>query len=312
MEPAARILVTGATGFIGQHLLTHLAGQGAAVTLLLRETYRQQEMLPPALQSLRGHFAVVCADLRHYDETVQAVQQARPEQVVHLAAAGATDPFLAIDSAVSHNLTGTLNLIRACFEEKGRVHRLLVARTPGETTAMNVYAASKAAAWSFCQMYGRTRRWPIHGAMVYQAYGPGQPAGTLIPAAMTAALAGRDFPMTAGTQERDWIHVADVAAGLVATLQADLEPGSTIELGTGRATAVVRVVRWLYELANRGGRPLAGALPARPGEMAHQVADAGRTRQLTGWQATIPLEEGLRRLVEKSRCPETPASQETT
>jgi nucleoside-diphosphate-sugar epimerase len=308
MEPAARILLTGATGFIGQHLLTHLTGQGAAVTLLLREKYLQHEALPQPIQSVRRRFDIVCADLRHYDETVRAVRQARPEQVVHLAAAGATDPFLPIDSAVSHNLTGTVNLIRACFEESSRVQRLLVARTPGETTAMNVYAASKAAAWSFCQMYGRTHGWPIHGAMIYQAYGLGQPTATLIPAALAAALAGRDFPMTAGAQERDWIHVADVAAGLAATLQAQLEPGSTVELGTGRATAVVRVVRWLYELADRGGQPLAGALPARPGEMARQVANAGLTRNLTGWQATIPLEEGLRRLVEKSRCLQTPAS----
>jgi UDP-glucose 4-epimerase len=297
MDKAARILLTGGTGFIGAHLAAHLVGRGAAVTLLLRDAYREQRQLPPRLTAMWPHFEVVYADLRHYDLTVRAIREAAPVQVVHLAAAGVTDPFLDVDTAVHHNVTGTLNLVRACFEENGTTRQLIVGRTPGEVTAMNVYAASKAAAWNFCRMYSRTHGWPIQGAMIYQAYGPGQPAGNVLPAALAAALAGEAFPMTAGVQERDWIYVEDVAAGLAAALQADLAPGVTVALGTGRATAVAAVVQQLFELVNQGGRPLIGALPARPGEEARQVANTALTHELVGWQATTPLDEGLRRLV---------------
>jgi UDP-glucose 4-epimerase len=297
VDKIARILLTGGAGFIGAHLAAHLIDRGTAVTLLLREAHREHRQLPARLAALRPHFEVVYADLRHYDLTVRAIREAAPVQVVHLAAAGVTDPFVDVDTAVRHNVTGTLNLVRACFEENGITRQLLVARTPGEATAMNVYAASKAAAWSFCRMYGRTHAWPIQGAMIYQAYGPGQPAGNVLPGALAAALAGEAFPMTAGRQERDWIYVEDVAAGLAAALRADLAPGVTVELGTGRATAVAAVVQQLFELVNRGGRPLIGALPARPGEVARQVANTALTRERTGWQATTPLDEGLRRLV---------------
>ena len=213
-----RILVTGATGFIGRFLISHLLQRtDTAVIALLRETYTP-DTLPEHIGTIRSQLQLVYADLRNFQLTVRALRQAEPDVVIHLAATGVTDPFLAVDTAVRHNLTATLNLIRACFEKTWTTEQLIIARTPGELTTMNVYAASKAAAWQFCQMYTHTRRWPIQGAMIFQAYGTGQPGHTFIPAALAAAQAGEDFPMTAGTQQRDWIYADDVAAGLAAML----------------------------------------------------------------------------------------------
>jgi nucleoside-diphosphate-sugar epimerase len=293
-----RVLVTGATGFIGRSLVAHLVTGDLPVTILIREAYGHADIgqLPPTLANVRDRIHVVYADLRNFQLTVRAIREAEPECVIHLAAAGVTDPFLGVDTALRHNLTGTINLLRACFEKTFGVRQCIVGRTPGELSAMNVYAASKAAAWNFCQMYARTQQWPIQGAMIFQAYGPGQPDNTLIPSAMKAALAGQDLPMTAGTQERDWIYVEDVARGLAAVLNSDLPPGTTVDLGTGRLTSVAEVVRQIYGLVDRGGQPLMGALPGRPGEESRQAADADRTEQLIGWRAAVSLEEGLKRL----------------
>jgi nucleoside-diphosphate-sugar epimerase len=291
-----RILLTGGTGFIGRSLLPQLLEkQDTAVTLLLRETYNGRP-LPPPLNQLRPRFDVVYADLRDFKQTVRAVGQAKPDAVIHLAAAGAMEPFLGVDTAVSHNLTGTANLLRACFEEYSGVQQWISARTPGERNSINNYAASKAAAWEFCRTAARTQSWPIHGAMIFQAYGPGQPERAFIPAALRAAAAGDDFPMTAGTQIRDWIHAEDVGAGLMALLGKPLPPGTTIELGTGTGTSLADVAALIYQSVNRGGRPLPGKLPNRPGEDPAQIADATRTESLTGWRASTPLAEGLARL----------------
>lgn len=301
-----RLLVTGATGFIGRSLISHLATQpDISLVLLLRENYSGHP-LPLSLAAdktgfVRSQFDVVYADLRNFQLVVRAVREAEPEVVVHLAAAGVTDPFLPVETALRHNLTGTINLLRACFEKTFTTRQLIIGRTPGERSSMNVYAASKAAAWNFCQMYSRTQQWPIHGAMIFQAYGPGQHEQSLLPSALQAALAGEDFPMTSGVQERDWIYVEDVASGLSAMMGAALTPGMTVELGTGRPTSVADVVHQVYALANRGGRPLVGVLPGRPGEEVRQVADAARTRSLIGWEATTSLREGLSRLIEGKR-----------
>ncbi len=295
-----RILVTGATGFIGRSFIPVLLNQPAFNIILLRLESESERPFPSPLASLRPQFDVVYADLRNFSLTVRAIRQAQPDVVVHLAAAGATDPFLPVETALRHNITGTINLLRACFEKTFTTQQVIVARTPGERSAMNVYAASKAAAWNFCQMYGRTQAWPIHGAMIFQAYGPHQPENTLIPSAIKAALDGQDFPMTAGTQQRDWIHVADVAAGLAAMIDKPLPPGETIELGTGQLTSVADMVRQIYALAKSNGRPQIGILPSRPGEESVQVADVVRTKELVGWETAVTLAHGLASLIDKT------------
>lgn len=294
-----RVLITGATGFIGRSLAPALVST-ADVTLLLRET-RSGRPLPSPLNQLRDQYEVVYADLRNFQLTLRAVQQSAPEYVIHLAAAGVTDPFLSTEVALRHNVTGTINLLRACFEKSHGVQQMVVARTPGERTAMNVYAASKAAAWNFCQMYARTQQWPIHGAMIFQAYGPDQPERSLIPAAVRAALRGDDFPMTHGAQERDWIYVDDVVAGLQALQHADLAPGTSVDLATGTLTSVAAVVGQIYALANSDGRLRPGALPSRPGEVQQQAADVARTAALLAWRANVALSEGLARTLQAMR-----------
>lgn len=293
-----RILVTGASGFIGRRLANCLNAAGHDVVLLLRERFGMGARWPETLLPLRPDVQAVYADLRNFRLTSRAMAEAAPEAVYHLAAAGVTDPFLPIDNAIRNNIYGTINLVRACFERSTSTApaRFVVARTPGERSALNAYATSKAAAWEFCRMFALTREWPICGAMIFQAYGPGQPEHTLIPSALGAALAGQDFPMTSGVQLRDWIYLDDVISGLEAVCRADLSPGSSVDLGTGRAISVLEVVKRIYVLVGRGGKPLPSRLPQRPGQDEPQIARVGETDRLIKWRSTVSLEVGLEQL----------------
>lgn len=289
-----RILVTGGTGFIGRHLVPHLLERDHLVVILARESYGMGFPFPPPLCEMRQQFDAVYADLRNYQLTARAVKEAAPDAIFHLAAAGVTDPFLPATTALRHNITGTLNLLRACFEKQRIDGPFIVARTPGEQQPSNAYAASKAAAWQFCDMYSRSAGWPILGATIFQAYGSGQPPNTLIPSAARAALRGEPFPMTSGTQKKDWVYIKDVVQGLTAMLEGELRPGATVDLGTGNATSVRVVVEKIFALVDGEGQPRPGTLPDRPGEPDEQIADSQRTRRLLGWEASYALDDGLK------------------
>ena len=111
--------------------------------------------------------------------------------------------------------------------------------------------------------------------------------------------------MTSGKQQRDWIHVSDVVAGLVRLANVDLEPGLTLDIGGGRLASVRDVTELIYRLVGRGGGPRPGLLPDRLGDSEPQCADANRTRELLKWQAELSLHEGIKMMLNASRSPAT-------
>jgi UDP-glucose 4-epimerase len=287
-----RVLVTGGTGFLGQPLVRRLARLKAHVAVALPKDVDPAETagLPREVERWDG-------DVRDYDQMRRLIERAAPGIIFHLAAVGVNDPFISEELALQVNLHGTLNLLRAARE--GDVQRIVVAGTSyeygpgGDLDPGNVYAASKVAAWAFCRMYYRAYGTPVVLARPFNVFGPRQNPQALIPAAIRAALANEDFPMTPGEQARDFIYVNDVIEGLLACSVADGVEGVSLDLGTGHALAVRDVVERVFALVEGRGKPLIGALPYRPGVTWRLVSDAERTTRLTGWRAEIGLDQGL-------------------
>ena len=172
-----RVLVTGATGFIGRTLVKRLLDHGHDPILLVEDSGAAEGSLETGVNNYHGVDFTFSGDLRNRNQIIDIVRASKPDKVIHLAAVGVTDPFLDYQSALEHNILGTLNLLHALFEygkesrsamqsssvkqsssakQRSSARQIIVARTPGEAENMNVYAASKAAAWAFCSMYART------------------------------------------------------------------------------------------------------------------------------------------------------------
>jgi UDP-glucose 4-epimerase len=296
-----RVLVTGATGFIGRRVVRRLAEAGARVYAGVAPDER-----PERVKRLSAQVERLIFDLRDSDAVHVAVAEAAPQVVLHLAAVGTTDPGVDPDLALAVNAGGTLHLLQALRERK--IQRVVLVGTCYEYAAQgpveggdrdgcldpfNAYAASKVAAWAFGHMYWRAYGLPIVTVRPFQVYGPGQPDHTLVPAAIRAALAGGDFPMTPGEQERDFVYVEDVVTGMLAAAEAPGVEGGSLDLGTGQVHALRRVVERIWAMTGARGQILAGALLYRPGEVMHLAADADRTARLTSWRAQVGLEEGL-------------------
>jgi nucleoside-diphosphate-sugar epimerase len=290
-----RTVVTGGAGFIGAHLVRRLIAAGAHVSVLALETAS-----PSQLDDLAGQFERYDVDIRNGPMVRRAMAKACPEVVFHLAAAGVTDPFLPLEEALRVNVAGTVNVIRSAREVRRIVHvgtcLELGARPPDGIDPVSTYAASKAAAWAFARMLVRTEGAPVVGVRPFQVYGQGQPASTVLGAALTAARSMQDFPMTPGEQVRDWIHVEDVAGGLLAAAETSGVEGDNFDLGTGLGCSLREVVERLFALAGTAARPLPGALSYRPGEVMRLVADPRAARERLGWTAKIALNEGLEQI----------------
>ena len=305
-----RVFVTGATGFIGQLLVRRLVHAGAIVGAGVFPGEPPERVAGLPQQARR-----IILDVLDATSVRRAVEDAKPDVVFHLAAIGVADPGVEPNLALAVNAGGTLHLLealrgrdvrRSVIPSEARNLVLLVgtcyeygAREAVEgLDPFNAYAASKVAAWAFGRMYWRVHGLPVVTVRPFQVYGPGQPAHMLVPAAIRAALAGEDLPMTPGMQERDFIYVDDVVEGMLAAAEAPGIEGQSLDLGTGQAHTVRQVVGQIWAMAEARGQMLPGALPYRPGEVMHLVADAARTARLTGWRAQVELEEGLQRTVD--------------
>lgn len=312
------MLVTGAAGFIGLRLAQRLVEVGAQVWAGIAP-----EEAPKRVIALPAQAARLVFDLREAGAVRAAVIEAAPQVIFHLAAVGVSDPGIDPALALAVNAGGVINLLGAltkrqpdrivlvgtCYEYGAALGRgAQKARERGDRAdcgnrydlfdPFNAYAASKVAAWAFGRMYWRAHGLPVITVRPFQVYGPGQPSHMLIPAAIGAALAGADFPMTPGEQRRDFIYVDDVVAGMLAAAVAPGIEGQSLDLGTGQAHAIQQVVARIWEITGSRGQMLPGALSYRPGEVMHIIADADRTARLTGWRARVSLKEGLRRMIQ--------------
>ncbi len=239
-------------------------------------------------------------DVRDGQAVQDAVAQAEPDVVFHLAAVGVTDPAADPMLTLMVNVGGAVNLLEALRRTDvervvlvGTSHEYGAREAAGGLDPLSAYAASKVAAWAYGRMYWRAHALPVVTVRPFQVYGPGQPVEALIPAAIRAALSGDDFPMTLGEQELDFVYVSDVADGMMAAAEAPEIEGASVDLGTGVGHTVRRVVDHIWRLTDAEGEIHAGALPYRSGTPMCLIADAGQTARRIGWRATTALEEGL-------------------
>lgn len=282
----ARVLVTGATGFIGYHVCERLTRDGVVTYGLSRSAAVSN--LPPGVRPLPTD--IVC-----FDDLAAAMQQVGPTCVIHLAAVGVATPTLPSEQATQINATGTANVLRA--SQAAGVQRLVHVGTayergtPQPTEAP--YVTSKLAAWSVWQAFVEKQKFDSVAVRLFHVFGPRQSTRGLIGGAILAALRDEVFPMTAGEQVRDFVYVADVVDALLAAAAADNVTGRTYEIGTGVGRSVLSVVQAIFRAVNSRGRLQPGALTYRPGESWHMIAETGPAASDLGWRAQTDFEDGL-------------------
>jgi NAD dependent epimerase/dehydratase len=311
-----RILVTGADGFMGSHLVERLLAEGRPVRAFClynsngARGWLDEVPESPALEVRLGDVR----DARFVEEACRDV-----DVVYHLAALIAVPySYQAPQSFLETNALGTLNLlegarragcrrlVHASTSEVYGTAETLPIRETHPLKAQSPYSASKIAADKLCEAYAASFGTPVVVVRPFNTYGPRQSTRAVLPTILTQLLSGADeLRLGSLDPRRDLTYVADTVDGFVRAGMADgLRPGEVIQLGTGDAVSVGELAERAMAVVGHRARLVRDPARVRPqeSEVMALVSDPARARQSLGWEPRISLDEGLRRTADWFRA----------
>lgn len=300
------VLVTGATGFLGTHLVRALAAAGARVHAIRRRPEQETRLPCPNIVWHLG-------DLIDAGSLERAVAASRPEVVFHLAAYGTAYAQQDAAAALHSNVLGSFHLFQALGD---RPARLVVAGTSAEYGRAAgqgplredracqptwLYPATKNAAVVLATTFGRQHGREVVALRPFGPYGPADNPDRVIPHILSALLAGREVPLTLGEQVRDFTYVDDcVEAFLLAAIRPLPETGRIYNIGSGRGVKIRNLATILAQAV--GGDALErlrfGAQPYRESEPWEVVGDIAAAAADLGYAPRVPLAEGIARTLD--------------
>jgi NAD dependent epimerase/dehydratase len=309
------VLVTGAGGFIGSHLVESLARSGAQVRAFVRYNSRNDfgrlELLD---RDVLDAVEVFTGDLTNPEAAAGAA--AGCEVILHL---GALIPipysYRHPREFVAANVEGTLNVLEAARRNSAqRVVHVSTSEVYGTAQTIPIvethrlhpqspYAASKVGADQLALSFARSFDLPVVIARPFNTYGPRQSARAVIPTVAVQALTQDVVELGATAPTRDFLFVADTVRGLLACATSPGVEGETFNLGTGVEVSIGEVAERIIRLVGRDVEIVTATERLRPAasEVERLVADTTLLRNRTGWAPQHDLDDGLRATVDWAR-----------
>jgi nucleoside-diphosphate-sugar epimerase len=300
-----RVLITGATGFVGANLAQKLVKDGHEVHLLVREGYKSWR-----IKNLLPHLRIHQTNLLDQERLAVEVKQIRPEWIFHLAAYGAYSWQDNLREAINTNFIGTVNLLEICLKTGFEVFintgssseygiKIHPATENDNLEPNSYYAVTKASTTLFCRYTAQRQKSPIFTLRLYSAYGPYEEPNRLIPALILKGLQGEFPPLADPNTARDFIFTEDVNAGymFVASSCNSLPPGEIYNIGTGKQTSIRDVVMITKEVFNIHTEPVWKSMANRHWDTNIWVADNTKLC-VAGWKPQYEFRAGYLKTIE--------------
>ncbi len=308
-----RVLVTGACGFIGSHLVERLVEMGAKVrAFVFYNSFNHWGWLDSLPEEKLQKIEVFAGDVRDLPCVKRAMEGVKV--VFHLAALiGIPYSYIAPESYVDTNVKGTLNILQA-GRERGVAKIIHTSTSEVYGTAQYVpmdekhplqgqspYSASKIAADVLAQSFHLSFGLPVAICRPFNTFGPRQSARAIIPTVLIQGMAGKSRIRLGNTQTtRDFNYVSDTVEGFIRIAESREAVGQVINIGSGQEIAITSLLKKVSEVLGRDIRVNKDRERVRPSssEVFRLCADNTKAREILGWKPKVRLEEGLRRTAE--------------
>jgi NAD dependent epimerase/dehydratase len=307
-----KILVTGAGGFIGSHLVEALVKQGADVRAFVRYNSRADlgllEKLP---DEIKTKIAIFRGDLKDPEAVRQGTKGC--ELVFHLGSL-ISIPYSYVNPMdfVQTNVVGTANLLNACL---GANPEKIVHTSTSEVygTAMyhpmdekhplqaqSPYAATKIAADKLAESYWRSFGLPVAIARPFNAYGPRQSPRAVIPTIILQALKGDKMMLGSLHPTRDFTYVDETVEGLIKVARSPESIGEVINIGSGQEISIGDLAQFILSMMGKKAEISRDDVRVRPkkSEVERLICDNAKGRELLGWKPEMSLREGLGKTID--------------
>ncbi len=307
---AIKVLVTGADGFIGSHLVERLVRLGHDVrAFVLYNSNNSWGWLDECEADVRGHFEVYAGDVRDF-HSVRSAAQGR-DAVLHLAALIAIPySYQSPDSYVETNVRGTLNVVQAARDlgvakvihastsEVYGTARFVPITEDHPLQGQSPYSATKIGADQIALSYHAAFNTPVAVIRPFNTYGPRQSARAVIPTVIGQIMAGaREIKLGSQHPTRDFSYVTDTAEGFIKAMGSDAAIGNVTNLGSGFEISIGDTARLITELMGVDVKIVSDVQRVRPknSEVERLLASNAAAQARMGWSPEYAGLDGFRR-----------------
>ena len=308
-----KILVTGADGFIGSHLVERLMDENCQIkAFVYYNSFNSWGWLDTFPKDRLKNIEIFTGDIRDPNGVRTAIKDV--DVVFHLAALiGIPFSYHSPDAYIDTNIKGTLNVLQACREYG--IERVVITSTSevyGTAKYIPInekhpfqgqspYSASKISADKIAESFYRSFSTPIIIARPFNTYGPRQSARAIIPTIIIQLLNGNnDVCLGSVHPTRDLNYVSDICNGFIALAKCDEAVGKEINIGSGTEISMGNLANLLIELTGLQAKIVSENERKRPekSEVERLVCDNSLLKKLTEWEPVISLKEGLLKTIE--------------
>ncbi len=292
-----KILITGATGFLGRHLETKLKNEGHDILGSAGRTYADKK--------------ITGMDLTDFNAVQSVIGNFQPEIIFHCGAIVnlARDRQTA-DKCIDINIKGTINLLEALRNQPPKKFIFTSTeeiygknRIPFNESSLpqppSMYSVSKLAGENLAATYGSEAGFIVRTIRLATMYGFDTNKNRMIPSIILKALKGENIPLNSGKKKRDYLYIDDAVECLLATISSDKsQANEVINAGGGDMHTLEELAKTVIEMCGSKSEIELNAYPDRQNEADEWLMDITKAKRVLGWSPKTRLREGLKKTIE--------------